>query len=396
MLASSGAAMVFGCWPGLARGQGFEAIQERARGTTVHFYAWGGSPEINGYIAWVGERVRARFAIDLVHVKVNDTAEAIAILVGEKAAGRESGGSIDLIWINGENFAEAKRRGLLFGPFAEDLPNYRWVDVEGKPTTTIDFHIPTEGYEAPWGMAQFVFLYDTRSVPNPPSSFAELFEWIRMHPGRFTHPSPPDFVGSTFLKHMLYLVGIPQERLAQAVTASTFAELADPVFSLLDALYPHFWRGGRAFPQSQGQLHQLLADGEVDFSMSFNPAEAANLILAGRLPASVRSFVPAEGTIANTHFVAIPWNAANRDGALVVADFLLSPEAQAKKADPAVWGDGTVLAVDRLPPEARALFEALPGHPAMLPPEKLRPARPEPHPDWMEALEQAWKQRYAS
>lgn len=396
LLVAGGAAVLLAARVSLPRASDFGEIRERARGTTVHFYAWGGSPEINRYIAWVGGRVAALFGIELVHVKVNDTAEAVAILVAEKTAGRESGGSIDLLWINGENFAEAKRRGLLFGPFAEDLPNYRWVDVEGKPTTTVDFTVPTEGYEAPWGIAQFVLLHDSAAVPEPPASFAALFDRIRADPGRFTHPAPPDFVGSTFLKHLLYLVGIPRDRLASAVAPADFARLAAPVFDLLDGLYPHFWRSGRAFPPSQGQLHQMLADGEVDFSMSFNPAEAANLILAGRLPESVRTFVPAEGTIANTHFVAIPWNASNREGAMVVADYLLSPEAQARKLDPAFWGDGTVLAVDRLPPEARALFDAVPRHPAMLPPEALQPVLPEPHPDWMEALEQAWKERYAS
>lgn len=374
----------------------FAAVRRRARGTEVHFYAWGGSPEINRYIAWVGERVRRLHAIELVHVKVNDTAEAVAVLIAEKAAERDVGGSIDLVWINGENFAEAVRRGLLFGPFAEQLPNFRWVDVEGKPTTLVDFNIPTRGYEAPWGMAQFVFLYDSAAVPAPPASFARLFARVREVPGRFTYPAPPDFVGSAFLEHLLHVAGIPRERLAAPVGADTFGRLAAPAFELLDRLHPHLWRAGRAFPSSQGQLHQLLADGEVDFSMSFNPAEAANLILAGRLPESVRTFVPAEGTIANTHFVAIPWNASNRDGAMVVADFLLSPEAQARKLDPAVWGDGTVLAVHRLPPQARALFDAVPRHPAMLPPDPPRRSLPEPHPTWKELLEQAWKARYGA
>jgi ABC-type uncharacterized transport system YnjBCD substrate-binding protein len=32
----------------------------------------------------------------------------------------------------------------------------------------------------------------------------------------------------------------------------------------------------------------------------------------------------------------------------VTANFLLSPEAQARKQDPKVWGDPTVLAMERL------------------------------------------------
>lgn len=371
-------------------------IRRRARGQTVWFDAWGGSPEINRYIAWAGERVRELYGVRLEHVRLRDTAEAVARIVAEVEAGRTEGGSIDLVWINGENFRHLKERGLLFGPITPLLENFALVDVEHNPTVLVDFTIPTDGYEAPWGTAQFVFLYDTARVPEPPRDFPALFDWIRANPGRFTHPRPPDFVGSTFLKHLLYAVGIPRERLAAPVGAADFAALARPVFDLLDGLYPHFWRRGRRFPDTQGAQHRLLADGEVDVSMSFNPAEAANLILAGRLSESVRTFVPAEGTIGNTHFLAIPVNAAHREGALTVIDFLLSPEAQARKLDPAVWGDGTVLAMEKLSPEQRALFSAVPTHPAILPPERRRPVLPEPHPDWMERMEEAWLSRYGT
>ena len=90
-------------------------------------------------------------------------------MVAEKAAGRTEGGSVDLIWLNGENFAAMKSQNLLYGPFVDRLPNFRYVDTVGKPTTLVDFTIPTEGLEAPWGMAQFVFFYDTKAVAEPPA-----------------------------------------------------------------------------------------------------------------------------------------------------------------------------------------------------------------------------------
>src|SRR5690349_13833441 len=90
--------------------------------------------------------------------------QAADYAAAEKAAGRDSGGSVDLVWINGENFRAMRQQGLLYGPFAADLPNFRYVDTEGKPTTLVDFTIPTEGYESPWGMAQFVLFYDGARV----------------------------------------------------------------------------------------------------------------------------------------------------------------------------------------------------------------------------------------
>ncbi len=73
-------------------------------------------------------------------------------VVTEKAAGRDEGGSVDLIWINGENFASMKRQGLLIDDnWSEKLPNYQFADIEGKPTLTYDFTVPVDGQESPWG-----------------------------------------------------------------------------------------------------------------------------------------------------------------------------------------------------------------------------------------------------
>ena len=93
--------------------------------------------------------------------------------------------------------------------------------------------------------------------------------------------------------------------------------------------------------------------------------------------------------------MAIPFNANAAAGAMVLADFLMSPEAQARKQDPAVWGDPTVLAIDRLPPEDEA-----PASPRSTSawrrfrPEELGPALPEPHPSWVERIEHEWARRY--
>ena len=377
-----------------AHAQGFAQIAERARGQTVYFNAWGGSRQINDYLAWAGQELQRRFGVELVQVKLTDTGEAVARVAAEKAAGRTEGGTVDLIWINGENFAAMKEQGLLYGPFTQLLPSFPLVDTKGQPTTLVDFTIPTDGLESPWGMAKFVLFHDTTRVPEPPMSLDALLAWAEAHPGRFTYPAPPDFIGSTFLKHVLHAAVPDPARLQEPVTGDEFDALTAGVWERLDRVSPHLWRGGQAYPATGQALHQLLDDGEVDFSMAFNPAEASSLILAGRLPDTVRSFVFAEGTIANTHFVAIPFNAAHREGAIVAAEFLLSPEAQARKQDVAVWGDPTVLDLAALAPTDRARFASLDLGPATLPPDRLGRALPEPHPTWMVLLERRWAERY--
>ncbi|MEJ7931094.1 ABC transporter substrate-binding protein [Ramlibacter sp. AN1015] len=366
-------------------------IEARARGQKVFFNAWGGSERTNAYLQWAADEVDRRWGIALQHVKVTDTAEAVRRVRSEKQAGRTSGGSVDMVWINGENFLTMKREGLLFGPFAERLPHYRWVDTQGKPTTRIDFSEPVEGMEAPWGMAQFTFFADAQRVAQPPRSMAALLEFARSRPGRVTYPRPPNFHGTTFLKQALLEVGGDRAVFSRPYAGAAFADATAPLWAWLDALHPHLWRAGRQFPANAAAIRQMMADGELHLAMTFNPNEAANEIAAGRLPRSVVSWQNDGGSVGNTHFLAIPFNARAPEAAQVVIDFLLSPQAQARKADIAVWGDGTVLAVERLPEPERSLFAA-----ARAPGQVERPAPVllEPHGSWVEPLEREWLRRY--
>lgn len=377
---------------GAARaGAGWAALETEAKGQTVYFNAWAGSPQVNEFIAWAGEQMKARHSITLEHVKLADTAEAVRRIRDEVKAGAK--GSTDLIWINGENFRVMKQERLLFGPFTEDLPNFTLVDVEGKPTTRIDFAEATEGLESPWGMAQLTFFGDGEKLKAPPLSMAELLDLARNMPGRITYPAPPDFHGTTFVKQALVETMENRALLPTSIDKAGFDRAAAPLFAFLDALHPHLWREGKQFPQSQAQVKQMLADGELVMALTFNPNEPANLVASGELPKSTIAWQHRNGTIGNTHFVAIPVNAQSTAAAQVTANFLLSPEAQARKADLALWGDPTVLDLAKLKPAEKALFKGgdAPGSLSF-------PARtiPEPHGSWVPLIEASWLERYGA
>lgn len=373
---------------------GWQAVLEAAEGQTVYWHAWGGDPKINAFIDWVGEQAMARHGVTLEQVKLSDTSEAVARVLGEQQAGRTTGGAVDLIWINGENFLAMKRQGLLSGPFAEALPNWPLVDIAGKPAVVTDFTEPTEGRESPWAMAQLVFEYDSARLPEPPRDAAALLDWIKANPGRFTYPQPPDYLGATFLKQVLHDTMADPALLQQPVDPETYAEVTAPLWTWLDAATPHLWREGRAYPQNEPALGQLLADGETLISFALNPGRASAVIAAGELPETVRTFVFEGGTIGNASFVAIPFNAAHEAGAKVVANLLLDPEVQARAQDPAVLGFQTVLDVAALPEADRARFDALELGAAALPPAELGEALLEPHASWMEAVTEDWLRRY--
>ncbi len=168
-----------------------------------------------------------------------------------------------------------------------------------------------------------------------------------------------------------------------------------PLFAYLDALRPNLWRQGRVYPENPAALRTLMADGEIDLALSFNPAEASSAIARGELPASVRSFVFDKGTIGNASFLAIPYNAAHKEGALLLCDFLLSPEAQAKKQDPAGYGGlhpcspWSKLDTTRIAQGSRRCAAA-----SRRSRPRLGPVlHPEPHPSWMTRIVTAWQRR---
>lgn len=377
----------------------WSAIEKAAVGQTVYFNAWGGSENINAYLEWVAAEMRERHDVTVTQVKLDDTASAVAKVVAEKAAGRNEGGSVDLIWINGENFVSMKQQGLLLSPgWATSLPNWQYVDVENQPTILADFTEPTEGLESPWGGAKMVFFHDSaRTDQNDlPDDTAQLLDWAKRNPGRFSYPAPPDFIGSSFLKQVLHEVTADPAKLAGPVDEATFDADVEPLFAYLDELHEVSWRSGKAFPQNYPDMKQKLADGELDIIFAFNPAEASAGVRAGELPETIRSFTFPGGTLGNTHFVAIPYNANAKAGALLTANFLISPEAQLRKQDPMYWGDPTVLSMEKLPAADRAAFQSLDLGVATLPPGELGPVIAEPHASWMDRIETEWRRRYAS
>ncbi len=373
----------------------WDQLLQEAHNQIVTFYAWAGDPRMNDFIAWTAGQMKREFGITVRHVKMADTAEVVSRVLAEKQAGNSRAGSADLIWINGENFAAMKDRGLLAEPWAESLPNFVLVDAENNPDMRADFTIAVEGLESPWARAQLVFYFDSALLSEPPRSIPALLEWARQNPGEFTYPRPPNFLGSTFLKQALLELAADSALLYAPVSDADFAAVTEPLWTYLDALHPLLLRRGRYFPASGPELRRLMSDSEISLAFTFNPFEASAGIANGELPDTMRSYVLAGGTLSNVNFLTIPFNAQHSAGAKVLANFLLSPVAQSRAQDPTILGNTTVLAMNKLSESARALFAALQPGPAFPSAEDLSRKLAEPHPSWMPALEKEWLQRYS-
>ena len=371
----------------------WQAVEADAKGQTVYFYAWGGSSTINQYIERWAQIAEERHDVKVEHVKVDDISVAIQGIQTAKRVGRSDQGSVDAMWINGENFARMKRDGLLGAPFVADLPSSKVINLD-DPTIAADFSVPTDGLEAPWGRAQLVFIYDQSRLSQPPKSMDALLNHAKNNPGRVTYPEPPNFHGTTFLKQVLWETTEHQDWLKEPYSEARFERVTSPMWRYLDSLHPHLWREGREFPDSAEVMMDLFADGILDIALSFNPNDASQRILDGRFAPSVRTYIHEMGTVGNTHFLAIPFNADARAGALVWLNLLLTPEAQAEKADPSVWGDPTVIDVSRLGAQDQELFRSLNLGPATLSAADRGIPLSEPHASWVEPIERAWKERY--
>ena len=92
----------------------WDDVLSAADGTTVNWFMWGGSETINGWVdKHFGEVVKERYNITLNRVPIGDTVDAVNLVLTEAQAGVTEGGSVDMIWINGDNFKTLKEAEML-------------------------------------------------------------------------------------------------------------------------------------------------------------------------------------------------------------------------------------------------------------------------------------------
>lgn len=370
----------------------WDEITSAAKGTTVNFHMWSGDDRINAYIdEWIGSRLQDQYGVTLNRVPLSDTVEGVNTILGEQTAGRDSGGAVDALWVNGENFKTGKQAGIWECGYNGDLPNNQYVNWD-TAAIAYDYGTPVDDCEVPYGFAQFAMIYDTKRVSEAPDSMNKLLAWIKANPGRFTYPAPPDFTGSLFLRHLVFHVAGGFDSGLLNFDQATFDSLAPKIWDVLNDIEGSLWRNGETYPEAVGALHNLYSNMEIDITMTDVPGNAAGLVERGTFPDTTSTFVFKEGTLGNTSYIGIPYNAANSAGAKVLANLLLSPEAQAAKADPSVWGYDPAIDLNKLGSAERALFDAIPTHPAI---EAVRDrgsyVLPELQAAWNTALEEGWR-----
>lgn len=365
-------------------------VLKRARGTTVNFAMWAGDENRNRYFRErVAETLKQEYDITLRLTPLNDTIEVVNRLLNEKSAGRMGGGAVDMIWINGENFRTAKQADVLWGAFADHLPNVKYYDEAARSR---DFGTAVEGYEAPWQKAQFVLAHDAARFSEPPRSVEALRAWIKLHPGRFTYIAPPDFTGSVFLRHILYNFGGGAQNFQSRFDEQFYRDASARTFEYLNDIKPYLWRQGETYPATPKELDRLFVNNEVDFTFAYGASFASEKIRRGEYPPTVRTFLFDTGTIGNYNFLAVPFNASNTAGALVVINHFMSPEHLLEQTR--TIGGVFPLSLEKLSEEDRRAVEDLPRGEATLPLNVLAAKQlPEVEVEYLERLEKDWREK---
>lgn len=369
----------------------WDEVVKAADGQTVQLWMYGGDDQGNAYIDDILAPAVAKEGVTLERVPVTDTADALNRVLSELQAGRDDDGTVDMIWVNGENFATGKDAGAWLCDWTSMMPNIKNTASE-DPLLANDFGTPVDGCEAPWSKAQFSFVYNSDVVTDPPTSLAGILDWARANPGRFTYPAPPDFTGSVFTREVLYSVSGGYENVPLEFSQKAFDELSPALYTELADLAPSLWRAGDNYPASGDELNQLYADGQVDWTMTYGPSAVTELVANGTYPAGTKILTLDEGTVGNASFLGIPSNASAAAGAMVVANVALSIDQQVAKADPRIWGQFTVVDYDSLADDDKAKFDALPSSPVVPTYAELsKNANPELSAAWLPAVEEGWR-----
>jgi putative spermidine/putrescine transport system substrate-binding protein len=338
--------------------QPWDSILAEARGQQLTMVMWQGDPNINAYMKnYVAPTLMKDYGVQL-SLAGGQGNEIVQVLMAEMQAGKQVS-DIDLMWINGETYYQLKQIKGLYGPFVDRLPNAQLIDWE-NPMIAQDFQQPVDGMECPWGNVQQALIYNTDLMEDPPKSLDELEAYLKAYPGTFTIPE--HFTGTTLLK--AFLISLAKNdgvSLMGEFDEALYKKYSAELWERLGTMRPYFWNKGQSFPKRLAQMHQLFSDTELHFTMSNNDKEVDNKILNGQLPKTAKAYVLESGTIQNSHYLGISKRSAKKAAAMVVCNFLISPEAQLKKQDAKVWGDGTVLDVSKLSEEMQMRFKALEG-----------------------------------
>ena len=336
--------------------QSWKQILAKAKGTTVTLMMYQGDKRGNRYMNdYMVPTIKKDYDITLKIIPGQGNT-IVSNIMSEKEAGLEKG-QADLVWINGETFYQLKQIDGLFGPYTDILPNSKYINYH-DPIIKYDFQQDINGYETPWGKAFFTAICDSAKVSKIPVSMQDFENYWKSHPGTFTLSL--DFMGMTLLKTWLVELAGGINQLDGKFNEQKYQKYSTLLWNYINQNKQYFWKQGETFPASNVTISQMYGNGEVNFAFAFGVAEIDRKVEEGLFPKTSKGFILKAGSIHNTSYLGITYNSANKEGAMVVSNFVISPQAQINRSDIRMWGGSPVFDFSRLEKNYQDQYLALP------------------------------------
>lgn len=179
----------------------------------------------------------------------------------------------------------------------------------------------------PYRGTTVVLAYNSETVPNPPKTTDELYQWIKDNPGRFAYNTPDSGgAGASFVTTSVY--NFMDE---SALTSSDKGNISqwDQGFELMKELHPYMYQssGKVVYPNKNQGTMDLLASKEVDMIPAWADM-AITQMKQGNLPKSIKITQIEPAFTGSTVALGIPSIGSNQEGAYAFLNYMLSPEAQ--------------------------------------------------------------------
>ncbi len=243
---------------------------------------------------------------------------------------------------------KASGAGLLAEVTAAKVPNLANVDPKV---------VAAGGRGAiPYRASSVLLAYDPAKVPNPPGTIDELLAWIKANPGKFTYNSPKSGgSGGAFVTTVLdsKVPAADREKMTTGYQKDLEKDWA-PGWEILRGLNQYVYQKG-VYPNGNNQVLQLLSSGQIVmapvWSDQFISGQAS-----GTIPKTFKvQQLKNPSFTGGASYVGVTKASKSQDAAFQLANFMLTPEEQAKIADKIAGYPA--IAMTKMSPDIQAKFK---------------------------------------